>query len=130
MTTSERLFMGGPGNVTLTAYLHRLHWIAGQQCCVKVNVTNATTKVMKCLTLTLVRSTVVFKPDARLDALDDNQYMDPDACQTSTTHKAVAESVLELGQRATRGHASAKGWWTGVCPGEHKEFFHFIQLPV
>jgi Arrestin (or S-antigen), C-terminal domain len=127
ITTSKHLFMGGTGKVTLTASLHRLHWIAGQQCCVKVNVTNATKKAIKCLTLTLVRSTIVFKPDARLDALND---MDPDACQTSTTHKVVAESVLELGQRGARGHASAKGWWTGVCPGENMEFFHFIPLPV
>ena len=122
--------MGGTGKVTLRASLHRLHWIAGQQCCVKVSVMNATKKAIKSLTLTLVRSTVIFKPDARLDALNDSHNLDPDACQTSTTQKVVTESVLELGQRGARGHASAKGWWTGVGPGEYTEFSYFIQLPV
>jgi len=130
MTTSRRLFMGGTGKVTLTATLHRSHWIAGQQCCVKVNVTNATKKAIKSLTLSLVRCTVVFKPDARLDAVNDDLNMDPDACQTSTTQKVVAESILEPGQRGARGYASAKGWWAGVRPGEDAGFFHFIQLPV
>jgi hypothetical protein len=97
---------------------------------VKIDVTNVTKKAIKSMALTLVRSTVVFRPDARLDASNDNHNLDPDACQTSTTQKVVAESVLELGQRGSRGHASAKGWWTGIGPGEHMEFFHSIQLPV
>jgi hypothetical protein len=128
MTITKRLFLAGNGEVTLTAILHRLHWIAGQQCCVNVDVKNATKKAIKSLTLTLVRCTVVFKPDFRLDASNDN--VDPDACQTSTTQKVVAESVLDHGQRGARGHASAKGWWTGVSPGEHMAFFHFIEIPV
>ena len=130
MTACKRLFMGGTGKVNLTASLHRLHWIAGQQCCVKVNVVNLTKKAIKTLTLTLFRSTVVFKPDRRLDVLTDDHNIDPDACVTSTTQKIVAESILETGQHGARGHASAKGWWTGIGPGEHMDFSHFIQLPV
>ena len=91
---------------------------------------NATKKAINALTFSLVRSTVVFKPDPRLEAFHDLRNIDPDACQTSTSQKVVAESVLELGQHGTRGHASAKGWWMGVCPGEKMEFYHSIQLPV
>ncbi|KAF5385239.1 hypothetical protein D9615_001281 [Tricholomella constricta] len=125
--TTKSLFMGGSGKVELTASVHRLHWIAGQQCFVKVSVDNASKKTIKSLALALIRSTVVFKPDHRLDAFGD---MDPDACQTSTTQKQVAESVLEMGQRSARGHASAKGWWTGVPPGHQLEFSHSILLPL
>lgn len=130
MSTSRGLFRGGSGKVDMTASLHRLHWIAGQQCYINVSVTNRTKKTIKSLTLSLLRSTVIFKPDLRLDALAGNHDVDPDACQTSTSQKQVSESVLEMGQRGARGHASAKGWWTGVSPGEHLNFSHFIALPV
>lgn len=124
--------MGGGGKVDLTASLHRLHWIAGQQCYVKVAVINNTKKVIKSVTLSLIRTTVIFKPDHQLDDLIGDHNVDFDACQTSTTQKQVAESILELGKSGlgVRYHASAKGWWTGVSPGEHLEFFHFILLPV
>ncbi|KAG5647769.1 hypothetical protein DXG03_008492 [Asterophora parasitica] len=125
-TAMKGVFMGGSGKVDLTASVHRLHWIAGQQCFVKVNVDNGSKKTIKSLALALIRSTVVFKPDHSLDAFGD---ADPDACQTSTTEKVVAESVLQMGQRGTLGHASAKGWWTGVLPGEQLEFSHSILLP-
>ncbi|RDB29045.1 hypothetical protein Hypma_015810 [Hypsizygus marmoreus] len=108
------LFMGGSGKVNLSASLHRLHWIAGQQCCVKVDVLNDTKKTIHSLNLALIRSVIVFRTDR---------------CQTSTTQKQVAESVLEMAQRGTKGHASAKGWWTGVGPGERSDFSHFILLP-
>ncbi|KAF8899044.1 hypothetical protein BD779DRAFT_1486738 [Infundibulicybe gibba] len=122
---------GGAGKLTLTASIHRLHWIAGQQCLVNIQVTNDTKKTVKSLTLSLLRSTIVFKPHPHLDALPGgvSHGMDPDACQTSTTQKNIAESTLEMGQRGARGHASAKGWWTGVRPGERQEFAHFILIP-
>lgn len=44
--------------------------------------------------------------------------------------KEVAESVLEMGRNASKGHASAKGWWTGVAPGQELELSHFILIPV
>jgi hypothetical protein len=53
-----------------------------------------------------------------------------DACQTTTSSKQVMECTLEMGQRGAKGHASAKGWWTGVGPGERLDFSHFISLPV
>ncbi|THH33561.1 hypothetical protein EUX98_g674 [Antrodiella citrinella] len=115
----------------LSAQLHRLHWIAGQRCHVKILVHNGTHKPVKSCTLTLVRTTTLFKPKPALDAGGGNLLnSDPDACQTSTAHKAVGESTLELGQRSTKGYASAKGWWTGVKPGQELEFSHFLLLPT
>ncbi|KAI0931843.1 hypothetical protein AcW2_000631 [Taiwanofungus camphoratus] len=114
--------------VKLTAFLHRMTWIAGQRCCVRVLVANETKKTVKSLTLTLVRTTTVFRPKPALDT-GVSRFVDPDACQTSTLHKAVAETILEMGHRSTKGHASAKGWWTGVGPGQELEFSHYILLP-
>lgn len=131
-TVSKNLFMGGSGEVKLTATLHRLYWVAGQLCYVKVNVANDTKKTVKSLTLTLIRSTIVFKPHPHPDALPPSHEhaTDPDACQTSTTQKHVAETTLEMGQRGARGHASAKGWWTGVRASEQLDFSHFLLIPV
>ncbi|KAK0233638.1 hypothetical protein IW262DRAFT_1504258 [Armillaria fumosa] len=126
---TKSIFMGGCGKVTLSASLHRLHWVAGQQCCVKASVTNHTKKTIKSLTLSLFRSTVIFKPRPYLDVEGVNVEQDPDACQTTTAEKQVAESTLQMGQRGSRGHASAKGWWTGVPPGDEQEFCHFILIP-
>lgn len=117
---------GGDGKVKLSASLHRLQWIAGQSCQVKVHVENDTKKTVRSLMLTLIRTTTLFKPRPALDIGSE----DPDACQTSTTHKTVADSILEMGQRGTRGHASAKGWWTGVAPHQELSFSHSILLPV
>ncbi len=122
--------MGGNGQVTLSASIHRLHWVAGQSCCVKAHVTNYTKKTIKSLTLSLSRSTVFFKHRPYLEVDCQQEDSDPDACQTSTTDRQVAESTLQMGQRGARGHASAKGWWTGVQPGETQEFSHFLLLPV
>ncbi|KAK0505670.1 hypothetical protein EDD18DRAFT_1325176 [Armillaria luteobubalina] len=106
---TKSIFMGGCGKVTLSASLHRLHWVAGQQCCVKASVTNHTKKTIKSLTLSLFRSTVIFKPRPYLDVEGVNVEQDPDACQTTTAEKQVAESTLQMGQCGSRGHASAKG---------------------
>lgn len=124
--------MGGDGKVKLTATIHRLHWIAGQQCSVKVSVVNDTKKTVRSLTLTLIRSTVVFKPNPQLDALppSHSHEADPDACQTSTSQKEVASTTLEMGQHGSRGHASAKGFFLGVAPGETLDFSHLILIPV
>ncbi|KAG6841766.1 hypothetical protein C0991_007095 [Blastosporella zonata] len=120
----------GSRKIHLAASVHRLHWVAGQQCFVKVFVANESQKSIKSLVLTLVRTTVVFKPNQRADTLEGVQnQLDLDTCTISTTQKQVAESILELGQRGTRGHASAKGWWAGVAPGKQLEFSHSIMLP-
>jgi hypothetical protein len=131
-STSKKIFMGGKGRLGLTATLHRLHWIAGQQCCIQVAVKNDTKKSVKSLTLALIRTTVIFRPRPYLDALPlaHEQIGDPDACQTWTTQKQVAECTLQMGHHATRRHVTAKGWWTGVSPGENSHFSHFLLLPV
>lgn len=122
MLNSER-------KVKLTAQLHRLTWIAGQRCCVNVAVVNETKKTVKSFTLTLVRSTTMFRPTPELDA-GRARTVDCDACQTTTLHKVVSETVLEMAQPGTKGRASAKGWWTGVGPGKELSFSHYILVPV
>ncbi|TFK56747.1 hypothetical protein OE88DRAFT_1606938, partial [Heliocybe sulcata] len=126
-TTTAPLFMGGAGRVKLTAYLHRLHWVAGQRCYVTLSICNDTKKTIRSVTLTLIRTVTVFKPKPALNA--DPRDEDPDACQTSTSRKEVAASTLEMGQKSIRGHASAKGWWTGVGPDSEVQLQHHIQIP-
>jgi hypothetical protein len=126
--TSKSVFLGGKGKISLTAQLHRLHWIAGQRCYLKFSVTNDTKKIVKSLTLALIRTTTVFRPHPYLDALPGSA--DPDACQTSTTRKQVACNVLEISHGGERGHASAKGWWTGIPANQKLDFSHFLLLPA
>ncbi|EMD41967.1 hypothetical protein CERSUDRAFT_70407 [Gelatoporia subvermispora B] len=122
-STSKSVAVVGSGaKVKLTALLHRLTWVAGQRCYVKLAVANDTKKTLKNLSLTLVRTTTGFKPNFTADA-------DGDVTQKSTTHRPVAESVLEIAHQGAKGHASAKGWWTGVSPGQELEFSHYILLP-
>ncbi|KAJ7110051.1 hypothetical protein C8R44DRAFT_743363 [Mycena epipterygia] len=127
-STCKRLFMGGNGEVKLTAALHRSIFIAGTQVSVNVSVQNDTKKLIKSLTLSLYRSTVVFKRKLRpgsttVDAAD------PDACQTTTTRKSVATSILEMAQGFPRGHASTVGWWAGIPSGERSNFSHLLLIP-
>lgn len=120
--------MGGKGKVEFTAQLHRSTWIAGQRCYLDFKVSNDTRKAFKSLTLNLIRTTTLFKPHPFLDALPGRA--DPDACQTATTSKRVASSTLEMARAGEKGHASAKGWWTGVNAKDETEFTHYISLPV
>lgn len=128
-TVSKGLFMGGNGEVQLTATLHRSSFVAGALVSVNMEVKNETKRFIKSLTLTLYRSTVVFK---RRLPLDPNSVVevDIDACQTTTTRKAVATSTLEMAQGFPRGHASTSGWWAGIPSGERLEFSHFLLIPV
>lgn len=121
-TAAKTLFMGGSGKVQITASIHRVHWIAGQQCYVKVRIINDSKKTVKRLNFSLVRTLVAFKPKK-------HEEDDPDACSTTTYEKQVAETTLEMCESGGRGHASAKGWWTGVMSGEDKTFSQFILLP-
>lgn len=125
---TEGLRLGGPGDLSVEAHLHRLHWVAGQPCFVRVVIRNETRKAVKTLTLTLLRTVIVFKPAPVLDA--DMDAEDPDACQTTTTTKVITQSTLEMGQPGTRGHASAKGWWSGVRPMESHAVNHCFTIPV
>lgn len=111
-TIHKSLFMGGDGRVKLTASIHRLHWVAGQQCPVSISVVNESKKTIKSATITLVRTTTIL------------------GGQTSTFVKSVATSTLEMGHSTARGHASAKGWWLGVRPEDQSSFSHFILIPV
>ena len=127
VTASKSLFMGGPGTVKFTAILHRLHWVSGQRCFVKALVFNNTTRTLKSFTLVLIRRTTTFKSSA---AMNIDGRDDPDACQTNTIYKEVAQSTLETAHRVLRGYAGSRGWWTGVNPSENSVFSHCIQIPV
>ena len=121
---AKTVFMGGSGKVRLSAAMHRLYWVAGQRCTIHLRVVNESKKTVKGASITLLRTTTVFKPlGGRKDA-------DPDACETMTMRKVVAASELVMGQKCVKGHASAKGWWTGVRPGDTTDFAHHIVLPV
>ncbi|KAK2461542.1 hypothetical protein APHAL10511_006005 [Amanita phalloides] len=131
-TTSKTLFMAGDGKLTLMASLIRLYWVSGQRCFIHMDIQNETKKAVTSVTLFLLRNTVVFRPHPQLDAsFPSRTYYnrDPDACQTATTTKVIAESVLEAGDRAVRGYASAKGWWTGVPSKTSLKFSHSIVIP-
>ncbi|KAJ6503370.1 hypothetical protein C8R47DRAFT_968869, partial [Mycena vitilis] len=127
-TTSKSLFMGGTGLVQLTASLHRSSFIAGALVSVDVEVKNDSKKLIKSLTLTLYRSTAVFKRNIPRD-LSSVVRIDIDGCQTDITRKAVASSTLEMTQGFPRGHASAGGWWPGIPSGERLAFSHLLLIP-
>ncbi|KAI0778441.1 hypothetical protein BD413DRAFT_609051 [Trametes elegans] len=126
-TVKSLSVIGGGNKVKLTAMLPRLTWIAGQRCYVHLSVANETKKSLKSLTLMLVRTITLFKPKPVLDA-GNCHSIDPDACQTATTHKVIAETVLERSQGVAKGHASAQGWWTGVAAGQEAQFAHYILI--
>ncbi|RDX50472.1 hypothetical protein OH76DRAFT_1482249 [Lentinus brumalis] len=128
-STAKSLSVIGNGSkLKLTAMLHRMTWIAGQRCAVRIWIANETKKSIKSVTLTLVRTTTLFKPKPHLDP-GDRMSIDPDACQTATTHKVVGEALLERSHSIAKGHASAQGWWTGVQPGQEAQFSHWIVIP-
>ncbi|KAG8923764.1 hypothetical protein FRC00_005879 [Tulasnella sp. 408] len=130
-STAQTLFMGGSGKLHVAAMLHRRTWVAGQRCYVHVTLNNETTKKVKTLTFTLIRTTTMFQPKAELDARSPlaAEDADIDACETSTSKKEVAQCTLEMGQKGEKGCVTAKGFWTGVEPCGSVELSHFIQVP-
>ncbi|KAH0838029.1 hypothetical protein J3R83DRAFT_6269 [Lanmaoa asiatica] len=111
---ARTVFMGGSGKVRLSAAMHRLYWVAGQRCIIHLRVVNESKKTVKGASITLLRTTTIFKPLAGRKGDTDT---DPDACETMTMRKVVA------------GMRAAKGWWTGVRPGDTADFVHHIVLP-
>lgn len=112
--------MGGPGKLELSAYLHRLSWIAGQQCSVRVSVGNGTRRAVQAVTFALMRTTILLHPS----------NVNMGGPERQSLQRQVAEDTLAMGDKATKGHASAKGWWAGVKPLESLDFSHSILLPV
>lgn len=144
-TASKGLFLGGSGKVHLTASLHRTTWVAGQRVHINVGVLNETTKKVKSLTLSLIRTVTLFRPRPELNVgrsssnpnsgsssedWNHDAYVDPDACNTSTSRKKIGEETLEMGQKGSKGFVTAKGWWTGVEAGGEVDFSHYMCLPV
>ncbi|KLO10454.1 hypothetical protein SCHPADRAFT_832475, partial [Schizopora paradoxa] len=142
------------GELRLTATLSRPAWIAGQLCHVRVHIDNGSSNAnsvkekektkkkrgsVKSVRLVLVRTVRVFKPRPVLDALSEGDSIggggdlgvDPDACETETVERKITEDILHAGQKGdgAQGYASAKGWWTGVAPGESGVVVHSICIP-
>lgn len=131
-TSSKGLFLGGSGKVHLMASLHRNTWVAGQRIYIHVDIQNDTSKKVNGMTLSLIRTVTLYKPRPELDlnGQTSRRDLDPDACQTSTTRKKIAEEELEMGQKGSRGVVTARGWWTGVEPGQRVESSHYMQIPA
>ncbi|KAF9514982.1 hypothetical protein BS47DRAFT_1391918 [Hydnum rufescens UP504] len=130
-SSSKTLFLGGKGKLELSCALHRGTWVAGQHCWVKINIHNDTSKRVKTLSLALIRTTTVFRSLPHLDpgTAHEADSIDIDACQTSTNRKQVAESVLDSGQRGSKGLITGKGWWMGVNAGDYSDLKHSILIP-
>lgn len=128
-TAGSLSVIGAGKKVKLTAMLPRMTWLAGQRCYVHLSVTNETKKTVKTIKLALVRTTTVFKPRPALNS-GNGESVDPGVCQTATTHKVIAESILERCQGVAKGHASVQGWWTGVPAGQDTQFAHYISINV
>ncbi|EJD54818.1 hypothetical protein AURDEDRAFT_148418 [Auricularia subglabra TFB-10046 SS5] len=126
------VFMGGNGKLKLSASLYREVWVAGQRCLVRVAIDNGTKKAVKTVHLALQMLITVFRPNPELEASPPRAIRfesDPDACQTTTIRKTIAETSLEMGARGGKGVVSARGWWPGCPAGERNEFMHFIVIP-
>ena len=130
---SKSIFMGGDGTVSLEASICRFTWIANQPLHVSVRIANDTRKAVRSVILELIRTTTTFKPSSRaLATATDNAAgaADVEADMTGTKERKVAESELLAGPKGTKGHASAKGFWTGVESGKMSSVVHSIHIPV
>ncbi|PPQ67153.1 hypothetical protein CVT25_005754, partial [Psilocybe cyanescens] len=129
VTVSDGVEMGGNGKITLTASLHRLHWVAGQLCHVRFDVVNASKKTLKLLSLELFQTITTFRTKTISRDVQSNDNKE-DTFQSTATQKQIAHSTLTIREVGTRGHASAKGWWMGVAAGSSQIFSHSILLPA
>lgn len=125
--------MGGDGTVSLKACIRRFTWIANQPLHVSVLIANDTRKTIRTVVLDLISTTTTFKPSARALATAPDKTAgaaDVEADMTGTKERKIAESVLTARPKAGKGHASAKGWWTGAENGTKSSVVHSIQIPV
>ncbi|GAA5874307.1 hypothetical protein JCM3774_000936 [Rhodotorula dairenensis] len=119
---SKALFMGGSGQATIRASMHREIWVAGQRCYVEVAVENLSNKKIKTLTLSLVRTTSIYRSGGRTAQGATETHL------VQSTKKKVAESTLELGKKSSSG-ATAKGTWVGVDAGASASFSPTLVIP-
>uniref|UniRef100_V5GFC3 Arrestin C-terminal-like domain-containing protein n=1 Tax=Kalmanozyma brasiliensis (strain GHG001) TaxID=1365824 RepID=V5GFC3_KALBG len=131
-SSSKGLFLGGSGKVHLMASLHRSTWVAGQRLYVNIAIQNDTSKKINGMSLSLMRTVTLYKPrpELELDGHRARKDIDPDACQTSTNRKKIAEEQLEMGQKGSKGAVTARGWWVGVEPGQRVESSHHMLIPA
>ncbi|PWN19970.1 hypothetical protein BCV69DRAFT_313177 [Microstroma glucosiphilum] len=117
--------------ISLTASLHRPTWVAGQRVYVNVAVRNDTSRRIKNVTLSLVRTVTIYQPRPELRAHGSTtEGFDPEACEAIVSRKRVAEEVLGVAQDASPDGSASQSWWTGVQPNSHLEFAHHLNIPV
>ncbi|KAJ3548859.1 hypothetical protein NMY22_g1102 [Coprinellus aureogranulatus] len=115
---------GLEGALKFSLNLHRLQWFAGQHCHLRFHVLNKTSKPMKTLVVELYRDIITCRPRGDPALTDD--FAEP---ETLTSSKLLSTSSLSAGDRAGKGYASAKGWWTGVRPEESLHFYYSLPIP-
>ncbi|BGP30179.1 hypothetical protein JCM10296v2_001931 [Rhodotorula toruloides] len=134
---SKAVFMGGNGRVSLRATMHRGIWVAGQRCYVNVRVENESGKKVKALTLSLIRTTAIYRSDIKPSPVASPDLygfvVDKDASSSKgllqSTKKKVADMTLEVGKKGTKG-VTAKGTWLGVEAGECADFAPSLLVPA
>lgn len=130
---SKSVFMGGDGAISLKASIRRHTWIANQPVHVSISIDNATRKTVRTISLELIRTMTTFKLSARALATANEGAEGPadvEADMTGTKERKIAESVLIAGPKSGKGHASAKGFWTGVESGKKSNVVHSLYIPV
>ncbi|BGO97804.1 hypothetical protein NBRC10513v2_001800 [Rhodotorula toruloides] len=134
---SKAVFMGGNGRVSLRATMHRGIWVAGQRCYVNVRVENESSKKVKALTLSLIRTTAIYRSDIKPSPVASPDLygfvVDKGASSSKgllqSTKKKVADMTLEVGKKGTKG-VTAKGTWLGVEAGECADFAPSLLVPA
>ncbi|KAJ8295547.1 Merlin [Rhodotorula toruloides] len=134
---SKAMFMGGNGRVSLRATMHRGIWVAGQRCYVNVRVENESSKKVKALTLSLIRTTAIYRSDVKPSPVASPDLygfvVDKGASSSKgllqSTKKKVADMTLEVGKKGTKG-VTAKGTWLGVEAGECADFAPSLLVPA
>ncbi|PPQ99575.1 hypothetical protein CVT24_005363 [Panaeolus cyanescens] len=103
------------GDIQLTASLYAPTWVAGQDCRIKVVISNNSQTTVKNLDFGLFNTVTIFP-----------SLPGKEAEHTTTQLSKVS---LRVKQPPTPGHATAKGWWSGVKPGEMRTVYHYLPIP-
>lgn len=115
--------------------MHRETWVASQQCWLSLRITNDTSKRVKKLSFTLWRTTTVYKMAAPSTPGGSRSFrsvkdVTNEHHEASSTKRCISETVLEAGQKSSKGLVTSKGWWMGVEPRAGGEATYSVPIPV
>ena len=117
----------------LSARVPRPSYFAGQRCYVHIQIMNDTRRTVRSLRLTLIRTTMVYRPQSGKENRGDDRDNDghvSDKKQSKAFVDEISESHLAMAEPTTRRYASSRGWWAGVSPQKRTAFTHSILIPV